>query len=153
MRRTIVAVVLVVPLLAACSKEVNRPSSLPPGGGLAGGAALPSQNQLIGLPWQLLSLELSGRDPIEIPDALDFTVEFGSDGTVHFGADCNGCFGSYATEAGTLTIGEVGCTRAFCSSSPLDTDYLSLLSGSSTYAVSADTLRVASLRGTLRFER
>jgi heat shock protein HslJ len=44
-------------------------------------------------------------------------------------------------------------TRAYCASAPIDTDYLTLLSGESTVSISGATLQLSSSRGTLTFTR
>lgn len=157
MRRVAFAVLLLTPfLVAACGNGVTGPSPVPGGPGQPNGrgGVQPSEDPLTGSAWTLQSIELSDTGPVEIPREADFTVEFLADGRVHVRADCNSCFGTYATEGDSITIGEMGCTRAFCASSPVDVQYTALLSAEAAqFTVSADVLRITSSAGTLVFVR
>ena len=154
-RRVAFAVLLLTPFLVACGKGVTQPSPVPGGPGQSnGGGVQPSEDPLAGSRWTLQSIELSDTGPVEIPREADFTVEFVADDRVHVRADCNSCFGTYATEDDRITIGEMGCTLAFCASSPVDIQYTALLSAEAArFTVSADVLRITSPAGTLVFVR
>jgi hypothetical protein len=47
----------------------------------------------------------------------------------------------------------MACTRAYCASAPLDTQYVDLTGAAIGYAVSGDSLELRSAKGTLQFRR
>jgi heat shock protein HslJ len=98
--------------------------------------------------WTLQSLQEAGRPADEAP-AGAFVADFGVDGDLYIEADCNVCSAAYrATDAGTLeVIGPIPCTLAYCSSSPLDTRFLRLLEGASSWSTDEGTLRLSTPDG------
>ena len=90
---------------------------------------------------------------VRAPDPDRFTLQFLDQGRLSVLADCNRCNGSYTSDAASLSISGLACTRAFCQTSPFDTDYVTALSGESTVAIAGPVLRLSSARGTLRFSR
>jgi heat shock protein HslJ len=103
--------------------------------------------------WRLVSLTRADRSTIVIPDPPRFTVRFGPDGRVAVRADCNVCSGSWSLEGGALLTSGLACTRAFCSSAPLDTQFVAVLEGRSTTREAGGRLVLASGRGRLVLER
>ena len=98
--------------------------------------------------WTLLSLQEADRPAEEAP-AGAFVADFGVDGDLYIEADCNVCSAAYrATDAGTVeVIGPIPCTLAYCSSSPLDTRFLRLLEGSSSWSIDGSTLQLSTPDG------
>ena len=95
--------------VTACNDNPSGPSTIPSG------------------VWKLGTLQRPNWSVVEIPDPDRFTAEFRDDGQLEVRADCNGCGGAYESNAGTLSIGVMFCTAAFCLSSPLDTTYAAVL--------------------------
>ena len=77
--------------------------------------------------WKLESLAYADGTSTTIADPDAFTALFASDERLHAQADCNVCNGSYGTVDSSISISPLGCTRAYCLSAPLDTDYISAL--------------------------
>jgi len=103
--------------------------------------------------WQLVSLQEAGGPVVAAPAPESFTAEFRADGRLHVQADCNVCNTSYEAGPGSLEVGLMACTRAYCASAPLDTTYVSLLGDSTSWTVEDARLELRSASGVLRFER
>jgi heat shock protein HslJ len=103
--------------------------------------------------WRLVSLEPTGQATSIIPDPSRFTARFGANGRLSLRADCNACNGSYVLADGTLVSSPFACTRAACSTAPLDTQFVGILEGSSEARETATELVVSSDRGRLVFKR
>jgi heat shock protein HslJ len=146
------AVLPVVIGLAACGmgsdSEPTGATQLP--SGTAPGA--PTAASLAG-EWQLVSLQRPGQGPQSPHDSGAFTADFGRDGRVSLAADCNRCVGSYSSGEASLEVGAMACTRAYCSSAPLDTQYVQLLQGARQWSVSGRDLTLTAAAGTLRMRR
>ncbi len=121
--------------LAACSDNTSGPSTIPSG------------------LWKLGTLQRADWSVVTIEDPEKFTAEFGSDGQVSVRADCNRCGASYESAGGTLSLGLMACTLAYCASAPLDTEYASVLQGAQSYDDSGDALTIRGPGGTLQFHR
>lgn len=141
--------------LGACSGSSQDPMSatpVPPVDGMGGQVAGQSSSELLGV-WRLLRLEKSGGPAVEVKTPDRFTADFGSDGRVELVADCNRCNSGYAASRGSLEVGLMACTRAYCSTAPLDTDFAGLVSGASAWSVEGSRLTLTSAEGTLHLER
>lgn len=103
--------------------------------------------------WRLVSLTRADQSTVVIPDPSRFTARFDEGGRAALRADCNTCNGSWSLADGTLAAGPFACTRAFCSSAPLDTQFAGILEGRSTARGTDARLVLASERGRLVFER
>ena len=90
---------------------------------------------------------------IAAPRGHTFSADFKSEGRVNMAADCNRCFASYAATPGTLEVGLAGCTLAYCTTAPLDTDFAGLVSAARQWAVSGEELTLSSEDGTLILRR
>ena len=135
------------------------------GCGLSDGPTLPgaslengSKAAVAGIPagtWRLASLRQAGQAEVVIGQPGTFTAEFGADGRLSLVADCNRCGAGYSAGDGSLSVGLMACTRAFCTATaPLDTTYTGLVESARTWSVSGDgRLELASDAGTLRFQR
>ncbi len=121
----------------------------PDGESKAGVAAIPAGT------WRLVSLREAGQADVVIGQPGTFTAEFGADGRLSLGADCNRCSAGYSADGRSLSVGLMACTRAFCvATAPLDTTYTALVESARTWSVSGDgRLELASDAGTLRFQR
>ena len=82
------------------------------------------------------------------PEGL-FVADFGPDEDLYIKADCNVCSAAYrAGDEGTLeVIGPIPCTRAYCFTAPLDTRFLALLEGASSWSIEEGALQLSSPGG------
>lgn len=103
--------------------------------------------------WRLASLRRADFSTATVPATLRLTADFGEDDRLGLRADCNVCGGAFALDGDTLVAGPFACTRAFCASAPLDSEFVGLLDGRSTVRVDGDRLVLSSERGALVFVR
>jgi heat shock protein HslJ len=124
--------------------------SIPDGDGHMGATAVTSIHGA----WQLVSLQKAGGPVTPAPAPDRFTADFRADGRLHVQADCNVCNSSYEAGPGSLEVDPVmACTRAYCLSAPLDTQYTALLGQVSRWSTEGDSLELSSEAGVLRFRR
>jgi heat shock protein HslJ len=140
--------------LVACqggSGELTNPT--PPAAVEApdGGRAL-SAESLLG-EWQLVNLQKAGQAVVTAPAGHTFTADFTSEGRVHMAADCNRCFAEYSAAPGTIEVGLIGCTLAYCFTAPLDTTFAGLVSAARQWSVSGEELTLSSEDGTVILRR
>ena len=105
--------------------------------------------------WTVTSLQEAGETASPAPEGR-FVADFGPDGDLYIQADCNVCSAGYrASDEGTLEVtGPIPCTLAYCSTAPLDTRFLALLEGASTWSIEASSLPLSSPdRGALLLQR
>ena len=133
-------------LLAACGGTITAPSQLSatPIGPLAIEA-----NAL----WHLRSIASADQPVLTIEDPLLFTLLLTDNGKVSLGVDCNRASGGYTLSGQTLSIGQLASTMAYCTTAATGEQFLMLLGGENTVAVSDATLQLSSPRGTLSFSR
>jgi heat shock protein HslJ len=146
---------LLVTGLTACAgsgEQFAGPTPPATEDGSAGAGATAASASQLGGSWRLVRLEKGGQASVELAPSDRFAVEF-SNGRALATADCNRCSGSYTAAAGTLTVGPLACTRAFCSSAPLDSDFTALLGGAERWSVAAGQLELRAPNGTLRLRR
>jgi heat shock protein HslJ len=103
--------------------------------------------------WRLQSLRRPDFSIVEIAEPARFTARFGEDGRLTLRADCNSCGGAFRLEGEAVTAGPLACTRAFCPSAPLDTQFVGILDGRSSLDVEDGRLVLQSERGALVFVR
>jgi heat shock protein HslJ len=101
--------------------------------------------------WELQAFEM-GANTTPIPNPENYTLEFTDDGRVSIRADCNRCNGSYEARGNQLTIGPLGCTRAFCGPDSFFDEYVAALQSASSFARSGNELVISTSGGTMRFE-
>ena len=131
-------------LLAAC---VSASTFVSCGGDVVGPSDLLGE-------WRLTSLRRADFSTTEVPATLRLTADFGEDDRLGIRADCNVCGASYAFEGGDAVVaGPFACTRAFCASAPLDSEFVGLLEGRSSVSADGDRLVLSSDRGALIFVR
>src|SRR5262249_28019864 len=138
---------------AACGTTAGSlTSSTPPPSAVGGGASSQDRPGLLG-DWQLVTLTESGRPSVGVAEPQRFTASFGADGLVALRADCNRCSGTYSAGGARLTVGPMACTRAYCSSAPLDTTFASLVQGATTWTAANGGLELRSDAGVLKLRR
>lgn len=141
--------------VGACSGGSQGPlaaTPVSPVSGTGGQVAGQSSSELLGA-WRLVRLETSGGDVVDVKTPDSFTANFGSEGRVDLKADCNRCNAGYAASRGGIEVGLMACTRAYCSTAPLDTDFAGLVSGAASWSVEGSKLTLTSAEGTLHLER
>jgi heat shock protein HslJ len=138
---------------AACADSTG--ASLPAGPEVdaSGSAVSASASDLLGS-WRLVSLQ-EGAGPAEpVPAGTTFTAEFTSDGRLAARVDCNRCAGGFTAGQETLDVGDMACTRAYCTASaPYDTRYEAQLSSARAWTAQGGTLEIKSDRGVLKLAR
>jgi heat shock protein HslJ len=103
--------------------------------------------------WRLYEMTDSSGVHREDLSAGRFSVTF-SIGSIQVKADCNTCAGAANLSGSTLTVNALGCSRAACSSAPVDGRFTTLLSGAQTVRLNDRLLQLnAAQGGELRFER
>jgi heat shock protein HslJ len=108
MRRTLL-IPSVCALLVACDEA---------------GPTAPSRSDMLNTAWQLHSITRPGDVTVTVPDPSRFTLLFRDDGRVSLRADCNSCSGSFQLDGSQLRARALACTRAFCGTDSLDTEFL-----------------------------
>jgi heat shock protein HslJ len=153
--KTALALVATVWAVGAASCGVTNGTALPEASITGGSSASVVANIPAGT-WRLASLRETGHDEVRIADPGAFTAVFGDDGRVQLKADCNRCVAGYtARGGGSLTVGLMACTRAFCTATaPLDTTFANLVAGAQTWSSPDDGhLELVSNTGVLRLQR
>jgi len=131
---------------AACSGTTAGPSHVP----AAPIASLAIDTNVV---WRLQSLAGADGSVTTIADPGVFTLTLTDDGKVVVRADCNRASGGYRISGNTLSIGAMASTKAYCSTAPVDQQFLALLAGEDIVTISGATLQLSSARGTLSFGR
>jgi heat shock protein HslJ len=142
--------------LSACAGDPQGPVQPSPTAGIGsagdGGAGSQSTPSLRG-EWQLVSLQRAGQEAVDAPAGHRFSADFQADGRVGLVADCNRCSAGYTAGAESLEVGLMACTRAYCSTAPLDTDFAGLVSAARRWSLAGEQLQLSSEAGTLRLRR
>lgn len=102
--------------------------------------------------WSLVQLTTSSVSLTEARSASRFVLTLAGDRGL-LKADCNTCAGEVRLDGDVITLDLQACTRAFCPSSPLDTQVVQALNGAHTVRLDASRLQFQSARGEARFER
>lgn len=139
--------------VAACGSSTGNltvPTPVPGAG--SSGASSQDGPSLAGS-WQLVSLAETGKTPVKVSSPERFTATFGSDGQVSLLADCNRCSGSFKAQGSGLTVGPMACTRAYCQSAPLDTQYAGLVGQATTWSSAEGGLELRCDAGVLNFRK
>jgi len=131
--------------IGACERTATGPSSVPNSADIS--AALGTVGT-----WKLQSLTRPDSTTVTISKPDLFTFELlDTSGRIAIRADCNRANGGFTLKGNALSVGLLATTRAYCSSAPLDDEYLRILGGDSVVTVTANSLQLSSARGTLRF--
>lgn len=131
---------------AACAHNVTGPSSIPTSSGVAAAIAEGTQ-------WKLQSLTRADSTVTTVSEPDRFTLTFNDGNKITVRADCNNAFGGFTANGNSISVGPMASTKAYCSSAPLDGDYLTAISGDSTLDVTTTTLVMSSSRGRLLFAK
>ena len=102
--------------------------------------------------WNLVSLTGGGVSLTESKTSNRFALTLAGDRAL-LKADCNTCAGDFRLDDDVITISLQACTRAFCTSSPLDTQVVTAVTGRHTVRLDATRLQFTSSRGVIKFER
>lgn len=102
--------------------------------------------------WNLVQLSAGGVSLTEAKSQSRFVLTLAGD-RVLLKADCNTCAGDFRLDGDQITLNPQACTRAFCTSSPLDTQVVAAVTGTHTVRLDAVRLQLTSPRGEIRFER
>jgi len=130
--------------LVACSSTITGPSSVPS----APIASLAIETNVV---WHLRSIVSADGSLLTIGDPSLFTLMLTDDGKVSVRADCNRASGGYKVSGNALSIGPMASTKAYCSTAPVDQQFLTLLGGENVVTTSGGGLQLSSPRGTLVF--
>jgi len=103
--------------------------------------------------WRLVSLTRQDSSTVLISDPTRFTLRFGDDGRLSVRADCNLCGGPYRLDGESLTSGPLACTKVFCATAPIDSEFVAILDGRLSAERRGSRLILSSQRGSLAFER
>lgn len=159
MRRRSLVGIAALPLalgLSACAGTPQAPVQPSPvadaGPGRDGGAGSQSTAAIRGA-WQLVSLQKAGQEAVALPAGHRFSADFQADGRVSLVADCNRCAAGYTAGAESLEVGLMACTRAYCSTAPVDTDFAGLVNAARRWSVTGEELQLTSETGSLRLRR
>jgi heat shock protein HslJ len=153
--KTALALVATVWALGAASCGVADGTALPEAT-ITGGSATSVAANIPAGTWRLASLHENGQAEVSIADPGTFTAVFGDDGRVQIKADCNRCVAGYTARSdGSLTVGLMACTRAFCTATtPTDTTFANLVAGAQAWSSPDDAhLELVAGTGVLRFQR
>lgn len=137
-RRLLPALAVVVALSAGCSE-----SDL---------LTAPTPSARVDGTWSLVSATNSAISLTEAKASSRFVLTLAGDRAL-LKADCNTCAGDFRLDGDTITLSLQACTRAFCQSSPLDTQVTQAVDGSHTVRLDATRLQFSSSRGEIKFER
>lgn len=102
--------------------------------------------------WNLVQIASSTVTLTEARTANRFALTLAGDRAL-LKADCNTCAGAFLLDGETITLSLQACTRAFCPSSPLDTQVVQAVDGQHTVRLNVSRLQFTSPRGEVRFER
>jgi heat shock protein HslJ len=76
-----------------------------------------------------------------------FRATFEADGRLGLQADCNACGARYVAGAGVLEVQPMACTRAYCASAPLDTQFAGLVGSASSWSIEEGRLTLRAPAG------
>jgi len=117
------------------------------------GSTLTDPSAIIGGVWKLRSIESEAGSLTGIPNPTGYTVTFQDAGRLAVRADCNLCTGGYTASGEQIQISNLACSRAVCSSSSHDKEFLAVLNAAETFGVLGIELSIESTKGTLRMNR
>ncbi|MCC6992724.1 MAG: META domain-containing protein [Acidobacteria bacterium] len=112
----------------------------------------PTPSARVDGPWNRVSATHSTISLTEAKSSSRFVLTLAGDRAL-LKADCNTCAGDFRLDGDVITLSLQACTRAFCQSSPLDTQVTQAVDGAHTVRLDATRLQFSSSRGEIRFER
>jgi len=141
-----------VALLAACGGSALGPAGPTAPAGSAGGDVVAQGVQPLVGTWKAVSVKMDGAETV-VPQSVPLTAEFSGDGRLNLVADCNRCSAGYSAAPGTLSVTPMACTRAYCSSAPLDDHFSRLVSAATSWSATAHTLDLTCPAGSVHLQR
>jgi len=118
-----------------------------------GQGVLTDPSVIIGGVWKLRSIESDAGSITGIPNPTGYTLTFQDAGRLGVRADCNLCTGGYTVSGDQIQISNLACTKAVCSSSSHDKEFLAALGAAETFSVLGIELAIEGTKGTLRMNR
>jgi len=85
--------------------------------------------------WQWQRTVYSNDTLVEPADSSEFVASFAADGTFSSGTDCNAVFGSYGSNATSVSFGPLAATKMFCGEDTVEAEYTSMLAEVESYMV------------------
>jgi heat shock protein HslJ len=143
-RFVLIGALAAVPACTSAGSTPTAPSS--------SGNASSEIEAAAGTTWTLRSFTDAQGKPVSLPQGATFSIAF-SDGRLSIQSDCNRCTGSATLDANSLDVGLLACTRAYCSSEPVASQFEGTLQGRHTVAVQGTRLTLTSPRAVLGFTR
>jgi heat shock protein HslJ len=137
-RRLLPALALVAALTAGCSE-----------GDLL---TAPTPSARVDGTWNLVSATSGALSLTEAKTSNRFVLTLAGDRAL-LKADCNTCAGDFRLDGDAISLSLQACTRAFCQSSPLDTQVTQAVDGTHAVRLDASRLQLTSARGEIKFER
>ncbi len=103
--------------------------------GPGGQPGLVFTRSLAGTTWSL-----AGLNGLPLPEKVQVTAEFGSDGTVSGSAGCNTYSGSYTVDGGSINIGSLASTEMACPEPQMavETAYLAALGKATAWTIDSE---------------
>ena len=148
----VVGVAGFVASLAACGGSALGPSGpTSPAGPTGGDVVAQGVEPLVGT-WRAVSVKVDGAETL-VPQSVTLTAQFAADGRLSLVADCNRCAAGYSAAPGTLSVTPMACTRAYCSSAPLDEHFTGLVGGATSWTATAHTLDLECPTGSVHLQR
>jgi heat shock protein HslJ len=149
--RIVVALGLAVSVVACGSSALGPTGPTAPGGATGGDVSAQGVQPLIGT-WKAVSVTSDGAETF-VPGSVTLSAEFRTDGRLSLVADCNRCAAGYSAAPGTLSVTPMACTRAYCSSAPLDDQFAGLVSAATSWSATAHTLDLRCPTGSVHLQR
>ena len=110
-----------------------------------------SPSEIIGIQWELATMQEIGRPAVAVAEPARYRVEFRSDGRVAVRADCNACVAQYSLDSPRLHIGPLACTRVACPDDSLDDRYVDALEKATTAGFEDGAFTIRGGAGALKF--
>jgi len=142
--KTVLLILILLFTLAACggndedtAEETAVPELIQPTQ-----AAAVRDSALTAQPWQWVQFVDTVEGEINVANPQNYTVDFQADGTVLVKADCNNASGSYAANAGNISIVLGPTTLAECAPESHSDNFLKYLSGAALYHIENGRLQI-----------
>lgn len=142
---------LAVSVVACGGSALGPAAPTSPEGPLGGGVVAQGVRPLIGT-WKAVSVKVGSEETL-VPESVKLTAEFQADGRLSLVADCNRCAAGYSATPDTLSVTPMACTRAYCSSAPLDEHFAGLVSAATSWSATAHTLDLSCPTGSVHLQR
>jgi heat shock protein HslJ len=149
--RVVAALGLAVSLASCGGSALGPAGPTSPAGPTGGDVVAQGVQPLVGT-WRAVSVTLDGAETL-VPELVTLSAEFRADGRLSLVADCNRCAAGYSATPGTLSVTPMACTRAYCSSAPLDEHFAMLVDGATSWSATEHTLDLHGPSGSVHLQR